>query len=101
MLVIPVLLINDAQIKPGVGDGRVLLLRLDQFRYAVFGLARTEKCQPVVHPLSSGIGRYIERFLELADGFLLRRGVLVERLPQIAMVPEKILLLPRSIGPVK
>ena len=101
VLVIAVLLIDNSQVEPRMGYFRVLLLGLEQFRDSFLGLAGTQKGDAVIHPLTRGIGRHVERLLELDDGFLLRSGVLVEGFTEVAVAPEKILLLARRAGAVQ
>ena len=71
------------------------------FAVAVLGLAGAQQGDAIIHPLARGIGRHIERLLELDDGFLLRGGVLVEGLAEVAVAPEEILLLARGAGGVQ
>ena len=88
VLVVAVFLVDNSQVEPGVWNFWVLLLGFEQLSHAVLGLAGAQQGDAIVHPLTRGIGRHIERFLEFNDGFLLRCGVLVEGFAEIAMAPK-------------
>jgi len=96
LVVLRLPLVGDPQIEPCVRDARILLLRAFEFRQAALELARANQGQAVVDAFGRRIRRQRQRALELAHRLVLRGRVLVERLAQIAMVPDP--LLHRRLG---
>ena len=97
-VVLRVALEGDPEIEPGVWDLRRLLLHPLQLGDPLRRLARLEQGQPVVEPLARRVGRQRERLLELLDRLVLGGGVLVERLAEVAVLPEQLVAAGRRLG---
>ena len=80
-----------------MGNLGVLLLCLLQLRDSLIGLPSPEQRQSVVHPLAHRVGIQLQRHLKLLDGLLLRGGIFVKRLAQIAMYGELLLNVLRRL----
>jgi hypothetical protein len=85
-----------AQHEPRVRNGGILALRALELRDPLLLPARAQQCEPVVDPFARRVRRQRERLPELFDGLGMGDGVLVEGLPEIAVLREVVALGLRS-----
>ena len=83
-----ILLVVDAEIEPGVGQGRVAALNVLEESDGLGGSSAAEKREGVVQLLGDGVGGEVERLLELGDGFGVGGGIFVEGFAEIAVSLE-------------
>jgi hypothetical protein len=81
-------LVLNTEVEPGVRQLLVLPLHLLQLRDPFVDPAGPQQREAEVQPLARRVRAHLERSAELVDGFSPRRGILVERLPEISTSPE-------------
>ncbi len=86
--VIACILVDDAEIEPGVRNSGVLLLRLQELRAALLRLPRAQERQTVVDAIHHRIRRKLERGLFLIGSLNVRVRVFVERFAQVSVFPK-------------
>src|SRR5205085_2510971 len=78
---------GDPEIKPGVRDFGILLLRFFELSNGLFGFASAQEGQAVIYALARGIGHELEGLPELLDSVLLSGRIFVKSFAEIAVMP--------------
>jgi hypothetical protein len=90
--------VDDAEVEPGVRQLGRLRLDLLELGHPGLGLPGLEQRQTVVEPLARRAGGELERLAQLLDRLVLGGRVLVERLAEVAVVPDPLGELGGGLG---
>ena len=82
------LLVGDPEVEPRVRQRWILLLNRDELSDAAIRLAGLEERKTEIEPIARRARRQSERLFQLTHGFVLGRGILVERLAEVTVSLE-------------